>query len=111
MKLLVFIPTYNEKENVEKILHEIVDLGLDLDVLFLDDNSPDGTGEILDELAKKNNRVHVIHRQGKLGIGSAHQDAIRWAYRHKYTHLLTMDCDFTHPPAYIPVIINNSHRL
>lgn len=108
MKLLVFIPTYNEKENAEKILYEIVDLGLDLEVLFLDDNSPDGTGEILDELAKKNNRVHVIHRQGKLGVGSAHQDAIRWAYRHKYTHLITMDCDFTHPPDYIPVIIDSS---
>jgi dolichol-phosphate mannosyltransferase len=108
MKLLVFIPTYNEKENVENILHEIVGLRLDLDVLFLDDNSPDGTGEILDELAKKNNRVHVIHRQGKLGIGSAHQEGIRWAYKYNYSLLITMDCDFTHSPDCIPVIINNS---
>lgn len=107
-KTLVFIPTYNERENVEKIYNEIDGLGLDLDVLFLDDNSPDGTGEIIDELAKRNNRVHVIHRKGKLGIGSAHQVGIKWAYQHNYSLLITMDCDFTHPPDYIPVIINNS---
>ncbi len=107
MNVLVFIPTYNERDNVEKIFHEIVALGLDLDVLFLDDNSPDGTGEILDELVTSNNRVHVIHRQGKLGIGSAHQEGIRWAYEHHYSLLITMDCDFTHPPDYIPIIINN----
>jgi dolichol-phosphate mannosyltransferase len=108
MKLLVFIPTYNEKEYVGIILSEIMDLGLDLDILFLDDNSPDGTGEILDEFAKKNNRLQVIHRQGRLGIGSAHQEGIRWAYQHNYTHLITMDCDYSHPPYYLPVIIDNS---
>src|SRR5271157_2020858 len=110
-KALVFIPTYNEKENVEKMYREIVNLGLELDILFLDDNSPDGTGEILDRLAREIPNVSVIHRSDKLGIGSAHQVGIKWAYKNNYSLLITMDCDFTHPPDYIPVIIDNSHDV
>jgi dolichol-phosphate mannosyltransferase len=100
---LIFIPTYNECENVEKIIHEILDLNLiNADILFIDDNSPDGTGEILDNLSTKYNNVRVIHRRRKLGIGSAHLDAIKWAYENRYDTLITMDCDFTHSPSYIP---------
>lgn len=109
-KTLIFIPTYNERENVEKLCKGIIDLGLDLDILFIDDNSPDGTGVILNELANKYTNVHVVHRHGKLGIGNAHKDGIKWAYNNKYTILITMDCDFTHPPEYIPVIINNAEN-
>ena len=75
------------------------------DLLFLDDNSPDGTGQLLDDLAAKEPRLHVIHRAGKLGIGSAHLDGITWAYEHGYTRLVTMDCDFTHSPADIPRLL------
>lgn len=100
-ELLIFIPTYNERENVESILEQILDLGLPADVLFVDDNSPDGTGEVLDRLAAKHPNVIVQHRSGKLGIGSAHAHGIRWAYDHGYRLLVSMDCDFTHSPDYI----------
>jgi len=97
-KILVMIPTYNESENVKKMCHDISMTGIPADVLFIDDNSPDGTGAILDELAKSIPRVKVNHRQGKLGIGSAHLDGIVWVYSQGYSHLVTMDCDFTHSP-------------
>ena len=97
-KILIFIPTYNEHENVEKLYAEIAGLSLNADILFMDDNSPDGTGAILEQLAKKNKEITVLHRSGKLGIGSAHVGGIRWAYEHNYKILVTMDCDFTHSP-------------
>jgi len=105
---LVFIPTYNERENAQQLYNEIRALGLDTDVLFVDDNSPDGTGAVLDELAAKDPRLHVIHRPGKLGIGSAHRRGIQWAYDHGYERLVTMDCDFTHSPADIPRLLESS---
>lgn len=104
-KTLVFIPTYNEKENVEKIYSEIAELNLGIDILFLDDNSPDGTGVLLDRLSEAHQNVKVIHRSKKLGIGSAHLTGIRWAYDHKYKKLITMDCDFTHSPEKLPFFI------
>ncbi len=104
-KMLVFIPTYNERENVEKICTGINDLNLGCDILFIDDNSPDGTGQVLDELAKKYPHVTVKHRQGKQGIGSAHQAGIAHAYQHNYDFLLTMDSDFSHNPADLPKLI------
>lgn len=107
-KTLVFIPTYNEKENAEKICSEIIGVGLDLDILFLDDNSSDGTGAIIDRLSKKYKNVTAIHRPGKLGIGSAHSDGIKWAYAHGYKTLITMDCDFAHSPSYLAGFIENS---
>jgi dolichol-phosphate mannosyltransferase len=101
MKPLVFIPTYNERDNVVPLCEEIQGLGVDLDILFVDDNSPDGTGTVLEELARRYPNVRVGHRPGKLGVGSAHYDGIAWAYEHGYTTLVTMDCDFTHPPKHI----------
>jgi len=97
-KWLIFIATYNEAENVEALFHQIHDLGLNADLLFLDDNSPDGTGMIVDAIAASHSNVHTMHRSGKQGIGSAHLDGIRWAYEHGYKVLVTMDCDFTHSP-------------
>lgn len=95
---LIFIPTYNESENVEKLYREIAHLDMSADVLFMDDNSPDGTGEILDRMAQEHSDVQVMHRNGKLGVGSAHLEGIHWAYSQKYKILITMDCDFTHSP-------------
>lgn len=100
-ELLIFIPTYNERENVGAILGQLLALDLKTDILFVDDNSPDGTGILLDELAKDHPNVMVQHRAGKLGIGSAHKHSIAWAYEQGYTQLVTMDCDFTHSPEYI----------
>lgn len=98
-RLLVFIPTYNEAENAERLCRELTELNLGADILFCDDASPDGTGEIIDRLARTLPHVHAMHRDGKLGIGSAHQDGIEYAYAHAYDTLVTMDCDFTHQPA------------
>src|ERR1022692_282269 len=109
-KTLIFIPTYNEVENVERIYREIKSLNLGTDILFLDDNSPDGTGTWIDGLVEKNNDTFIIHRSGKLGIGSAHQAGIKWAYGRSYEILVTMDCDFTHSPSYIINFIRHSDK-
>jgi len=102
MRPLVFVPTFNERENVEELHRQIRELALETDILFVDDASPDGTGEVLDRMAAADAHVSVIHRPGKLGIGSAHLCGIRYAYQRGYDWLVTMDCDFTHSPADIP---------
>jgi len=98
--ILIFFPTYNEAEHIELLYQQVTNSGILAEILFLDDNSPDGTGEIIDGLVAKDPRVHVIHRSGKLGIGSAHLDGIRWAYDHGFSTLITMDCDLGHSPKY-----------
>jgi dolichol-phosphate mannosyltransferase len=107
-KTLIFIPTYNEAENVRMIYDQIKALDLDTDLLFCDDNSPDGTGRIIDEICHRDHRVFVIHREGKLGIGTAHRQGIDWAYANGYQQLITMDCDFSHSPSYIKEFIGLS---
>lgn len=105
-KILVFIPTYNEYGNVKRLYQEIKQLPLQLDILFCDDNSPDGTGKLIDELKKHDPTVHVIHRPAKQGLGTAHKEAFKFARAaHHYDYLLTMDADFTHDPVYIPAFI------
>lgn len=96
------VPTYNERENVEVLYQQITRLDLDLDLLFVDDNSPDGTGTLLEELAAADPRMRVLHRPGKEGVGSAHLAGIRDAYARGYRVLLTMDADLTHSPSLIP---------
>ena len=105
---LIFIPTYNEGENIEEMVRQLLALSIDADLLFIDDNSPDGTGKILDLLAAKHSNISVQHRSGKLGIGTAHKIGLEWAYQQGYQNLVTMDCDFTHSPDYIPEFIRNS---
>lgn len=100
-KSLVVIPTYNERGNVFPLFERLQQLGLRLSVLFVDDNSPDGTGREIDELAKTNRNVFTIHRPGKLGLGTAHVAGIEWAYDNGYDLVFTMDCDQTHPPEYL----------
>tara|TARA_B110001469_G_C9641195_1_gene322561 strand:+ start:491 stop:1198 length:708 start_codon:yes stop_codon:yes gene_type:complete len=95
---LIFIPTYNEAGNVVKLYNHLKNLGIGIDILFLDDNSPDGTGKILEELNQKDKNLFVIHRKKKMGIGSAHKDGIRWAYNRNYKILITMDSDYSHSP-------------
>ncbi len=97
-RIIIFIPTFNERGNVERMAGELSALGLDADILFLDDNSQDGTGQILDNLAGEVPRLSVVHRSGKQGIGSAHQVGISLAYSSGYDVLVTLDCDFTHDP-------------
>jgi dolichol-phosphate mannosyltransferase len=88
----------------------ILGLGLNADLVFLDDNSPDGTGAVLDELAARHKRVRVVHRAGKAGLGSAHLAGIALAYDEDYDRLVTLDCDFTHPPTLIPKFLERSEH-
>ena len=97
---LLVIPTYNEAGNIERLLRAVFAQGLDLDVLVIDDRSPDGTGNILDRLAKEL-PLRVIHREGKQGIGSAHERGFDEARSHGYAQVLTMDADFAHDPSYL----------
>lgn len=108
--MLIFIPTFDESENVGPMAAELLALGLDADILFCDDNSPDGTGELLERIAKKHPRISVMHRPGRLGIGSAHRAGIAYAYEHGYRRLLTMDCDFTHSPSDIPRLLDAAEQ-
>ncbi len=110
-KTLIFIPTYNEKDNVEWLYTSIQSLQLPLDILFVDDNSPDGTGDILDELASKHSEVKVVHQQGKAGIGKAHKVGIDWAVQQGYKTLVTMDADLTHSPQDIPKLLQHSDQF
>jgi dolichol-phosphate mannosyltransferase len=107
-KTLIFIPTYEERDNVTPMVADLVRYAPDCDILFVDDNSPDGTGEVLDELSKTEPRLTVKHRSGKLGIGGAHLEGIAYAYEHGYERLITLDCDFTHSPSDIPRLIERS---
>ena len=102
MNPLVVIPTYNERNNVEFITEKLLGLRTDLDILFVDDNSPDGTGILLDALAEKNSSVWVLHRSAKEGIGSAHLAGLSWAREEGYQTVITMDCDMTHSPEDVP---------
>ena len=96
------VPTYNERDNAPRMVDAIKSLGLDVDVLFIDDASPDGTGALLDAMCADYPRLSVRHRSGKNGIGSAHMDGIATAYAGGYQRLVTLDCDFSHSPEDIP---------
>ncbi len=108
--ILVAIPTYNERDNVSLLYQAIKDLHLPIDFYFIDDNSPDGTGDVLDNIASNDECVHVLHRAGKLGLGTAHIEAFRFARKNKYDFLITMDADFTHDPKYIPQLLSKKNE-
>ncbi len=105
MKALVIIPTYNERENLTELLRLIFALGLQLEVLIVDDNSPDGTGELADQMAAADSRVHVLHRAGKMGLGSAYVAGFRYALERDYEAIFEMDADFSHNPESLPVFL------
>ncbi len=102
MKTLVIIPTYNESENIERIVPEILDKDQSIDVLIVDDNSPDGTGELADKMAEKNSKIFVIHREKKSGLGTAYKAGFRYAIENGYDYIFEMDADFSHDPKCIP---------
>ncbi len=99
---LVIIPTYNEKENINKITTAVLDTSPHVDILFVDDNSPDGTGKMADALAANFERVHVMHRTSKDGLGRAYIAGFKWALERDYKFVMEMDCDFSHDPKEIP---------
>jgi dolichol-phosphate mannosyltransferase len=102
---LIVIPTYNEAENLRPLVDEIHALPVPFDILVVDDNSPDGTGEIADHLAATLPSVHVMHRAGKQGLGTAYIAGFRWALERDYAYVLEMDCDFSHHPRYLPIFL------
>lgn len=101
-KTLIIIGTYNERENLAPLVEAVLSLGRGLDVLVIDDNSPDGTGRVADGLAAKHPEVSVLHRAGKLGLGTAYVEGFRHALEKGYDRIITMDADFSHDPRYLP---------
>jgi dolichol-phosphate mannosyltransferase len=108
--VLVSLATYKERENLEQLLREIHQVVPAVDVLVIDDNSPDGTGELANALAAVDPRIHVLHRPGKLGLGTAILAAMRYALKHDYELLVTMDADFSHHPRYLPALLAGMRR-
>lgn len=104
-KTLIVIPTFNEKENLERIIAATHDIVPHVHILVVDDGSPDGTGDIADRLSAADERVHVKHRTGKLGLGTAYIAGFRWALERDYERILEMDADFSHDPKYLPTML------
>lgn len=104
-KTLVSLCTYNEIENLPRLVEAILAQLPEADVLVVDDNSPDGTGRWCDEQATGEPRLHCLHRPAKLGLGTAHITAMKYALEHHYEHLVTMDADFSHDPRYLPELV------
>ncbi|MCX5701509.1 MAG: polyprenol monophosphomannose synthase [Candidatus Omnitrophica bacterium] len=100
-KFLVVVPTYNESRDIAKMVNAIKSLNLGISILIIDDNSPDGTGLIVDELCKKNDDVYVLHREKKLGLGSAYVKGFKFALENNYDYICEMDADFSHDPKYL----------
>lgn len=105
MKVIVVIPTYNERDNIVRLAGEILKQHPSLRILFVDDNSPDGTGTLADELAAADDRVMVIHRPGKLGLGSAYRTGFGTALKMGADYIIEMDADFSHDPCVLPVFL------
>jgi len=101
-RALVIVPTYNERFNIARLIPAILAQDPSLEILVVDDASPDGTGAIVDGIATHNPRVHVIHREGKLGLGTAYIAGFRWALERKYDLVFEMDADFSHNPERLP---------
>jgi len=99
---LIIVPTYNEAENLKNLVAAIQALDLGLEILVVDDNSPDGTGDIADRLSESLDGIHVLHRAGKMGLGTAYVQGFKWAIEHGYDYVFEMDCDFSHDPQYLP---------
>jgi dolichol-phosphate mannosyltransferase len=107
-KTIVIIPTYNEAENLTKIVAALFDLNITgLEILIIDDASPDGTGQLADQLVDQfPDRAHVIHRPGKLGLGTAYIQGFKWAFEHEAQYIIHMDADFSHSPSYVPQMLS-----
>lgn len=99
MHPIVIIPTYNEKENILKMLDAVMDLEPAFDILIVDDNSPDGTGDMVAERQKANDRIKLLRRTGKQGLGTAYIAGFKWCLERNYEYIFEMDCDFSHNPA------------
>ena len=103
---IVIVPTFDERENIRPLIAAILAADPRLDVLVVDDNSPDGTGDLVDEIARASSRVHLMRRPGKMGLGTAYRDGFRWALdRPAYEFIFEMDADFSHDPAHLVLFL------
>lgn len=109
-KTLVIVPTYNERENLPRMIEHLLSLPARVEILVVDDNSPDGTGKIADDLAAKHPQVHVRHRTEKNGLGRAYIAGFKWALEHDYEFIFEMDCDFSHDPDDIPAFLEAARK-
>jgi len=104
-RALVIIPTYNEATNLPQIVPRVLEQDARLEVLVVDDNSPDGTGAIADRYAAENPRIHVLHRESKQGLGTAYRAGFRWALERDYAYIFEMDADLSHDPRHLPAFL------
>ncbi|MCX7915931.1 MAG: polyprenol monophosphomannose synthase, partial [Verrucomicrobiae bacterium] len=113
MKPLVIVPTYNEKDNIGRLVPAVLAQHPSLEILVVDDGSPDGTGDLVAAMAAENPRVHLLRRAGKLGLGTAYIAGFKWGLARDYDHFIEMDADFSHDPAEIPNLLKaaESHDL
>lgn len=102
MKLLIIVPTYNESENIGKLIGRLLNMPENIEVLVVDDNSPDGTGDLVADWTKTRPRLHLLSREKKMGLGPAYLAGFRWALQRNYDAVLEMDADLSHRPRYIP---------
>ena len=105
-RTLVIVPTFNEKENITRMIEAVLGQDPSIDMLIVDDGSPDGTGEIVDAIASTNPRVHAIHRAAKLGLATAYVAGFKWALARDYQFIFEMDADFSHNPARLPEFLS-----
>lgn len=110
LRTVVIVPTYNERGNVERLCRRLLRQGRGVDVLVVDDNSPDGTSDIVLGMRAAEPRVHLLRRPGKLGLGTAHVAGFEWALERTYERLVTMDADFSHPPEALPAMLEASRK-
>ena len=110
-KALVIVPTYNEALNIPALVEKVLAQDIRIEMLVVDDNSPDGTGNCVEEIGRTNPRVHLIRRPGKMGLGTAYRDGFRWALdRPDYELILEMDADFSHDPAHLPLFLEAAEQ-
>ncbi len=105
MESVVIIPTYNERSNIKTVIDRVNALGIDLDILVIDDNSPDGTAQVVKELQAVSSNLHLIERPGKQGLGTAYVCGFNWALQRSYQYILEMDADLSHNPDDLPRLI------
>ncbi len=110
-RFLVIVPTYNEADNLPRIVPRILEQDPRIHVLVVDDDSPDGTGDLADDLSRESDRVHVIHRSGKQGLGKAYLAAFAWGLERDYTLFFEMDADFSHRPDDLPLFIDKAREF
>lgn len=105
-RALVIIPTYNERENLPRLIPAVLSQHPGIEILVVDDSSPDGTGQLADEMAASEPRLHVVHRGGKLGLGTAYITGFHWGLERPYDYMLEMDADFSHDPNHLPQFLD-----